>query len=158
MDNSNLSDRRGQSPQLIHLPVHPSGLRGQAGVYGQFMSHMRAVRAEIAYLTALRDTQLHDHGLRQWYITELEAADTAYHDRNVVFVVSVGLDATVLRQSTRSIMHVDSTVLSAVYAAISQVTDSVAARQNLLGMRFWTEGDELTVRQVNIALLAAGLN
>jgi hypothetical protein len=38
-----------------------------------------AVRAEIAYLTALRDTQMHDHGLRRWYITELEAADTANH-------------------------------------------------------------------------------
>ena len=75
----NLSDRRGERPLLIDLPLHPSGLRGQVGVYGQFMSFMRAVRAEIEYLTALRDTQMHDHGLRRWYITELEAADTANH-------------------------------------------------------------------------------
>ncbi len=87
----------------------------------------------------------------------MEAADTTNHDRNVAFVTSVGLDATVLRQSTRSIMHVDNTVLSAVNAAISQVTDSVAARQHLLGMRFWTDGDDLTIGQVNAALQAAGL-
>jgi hypothetical protein len=52
-------------------------------------------------------------------------------------------------------MHVDSNVLSAVYAAISQVADNVAARQRLLGMRFWTEGDEQTVRQVMLGMVSS---
>jgi hypothetical protein len=82
---ANLSDRRGQPPRLILLPVHPSGLRGQDGAYEKFMSHMRAVPAEIAYLSALGNSPTHDPDLRRRYITELEAADTANHERNVEF-------------------------------------------------------------------------
>ena len=70
----NLSDRRGERPLLIDLSLHPSGLRGQVGVYGQFMSFMRAVRAEIEYLTALRDSQNHDFARRLQLRVALEAA------------------------------------------------------------------------------------
>ena len=54
-------------------------------------------------------------------------------------------------------MHVEHTVLSAVYTRISQVTDMLADQQRLLGMRCWTEGDGNVIGQVNTALQDAGL-
>ncbi len=56
-----------------------------------------------------------------------------------------------LRQNIQSIFHVDSKALSGVYAAISLVTENLSVRQRLLGTRFWTEGDDITITQVDRA-------
>ncbi len=137
--------------------VHPSGLRGKVGYYGQFMAYMRTVRAEILYLTARRDSQSHDFSQRLRILAELDAADIENHARNIDYVTMEGLDVIALRHNTLSIMHVDHTVLVAVYAAISLVTNSLADRQRLLGLRFWTEGSASVIGQINTALRNAGI-
>jgi hypothetical protein len=79
-------------------------------------------------------------------------------ERNVEFVSRHGLDAAMLRQNVQSIFHVDSKVLSAVYAAISFVTENLSYLfERLLGTRFWTEGDDITITQVDSALIAIGI-